>query len=107
MKRLSILLLCVSMAHAESAQTCELVDDTSEILMQLRQSALSLDDIDLNPEALSEQEVQLLKAMIADAKLVPIYQIPYTRQNAMEAFRAKWQQQCLSLHDGHVIDENK
>ena len=78
MKRLSILLLCVSMAHAESAQTCELVDDTSEILMQLRQSALSLDDIDLNPEALSEQEVQLLKAMIADAKLVPIYQIPYT-----------------------------
>lgn len=105
MKKLGILLLFVSAVHAEIPKECQLVDDTSETLMQLRQSGLSLDDIDLNPEALSEQEAQLLKAMIADAKLVPVYKIPLTRQKAIEDFKEKWMQSCMSSN--HGVDENK
>lgn len=94
MKRLVILLLLVSSAHAELSKECQLVDDTSETVMQLRQSGLSLNDIDLNLEALSQQEVILLTAMIEDAKHVPIYRIPLSQQKAIEDFRVKWQQKC-------------
>ena len=92
----SILFLLISFVHAETPKACQLVDDTAETLIQLRQSGLSLDDIDLNPEALTEQEAQLLKAMIEDAKRVPIYKIPLSRQKAIEDFKVKWQRNCLS-----------
>ena len=98
MKRFGILLFVVSFAYAETPKECQLVDDTSETLIQLRQSGLSLDDIDLNPEALTDQEAHLLNAMIADAKRVPVYNIPLTRQKAIEDFKVKWQNMCLHEH---------
>ena len=99
MKRVGILLFVMSLTHAETPKECQLIDDTSETLIQLRQSGLSLDDIDLNPEALTEQEAGLLNAMIADAKGIPVYNIPLTRQKAIEDFKVKWQKLCLHEHD--------
>ena len=96
MKRFSILLFLVSVAHAEVPNECQLVEETSTMLMQLRQSGLSLDDVDFNPEALSAKEQVLLKGMIDDAKDVPIYQIPLTRQKAIDDFKLKWQEVCQS-----------
>ncbi|WP_333665414.1 hypothetical protein [Acinetobacter guillouiae] len=96
MKRFSILLLLVSVAHAEAPKECQLLEQTSEMLMQLRQNGLSLDDVDFNPEALSAKEQVLLKGMIDDAKSVPIYQIPLTRQKAIDDFKIKWQEVCQS-----------
>jgi len=102
MKKLFALLLIASSVQAEIPQECQLVDDTSETLMQLRQSGLSLNDIDLNPEALSEKEEQLLKAMIADAKNIPVYKIALTRQKAVDDFKAKWKQRCVSVVEGNL-----
>ncbi|WP_309457177.1 hypothetical protein [Acinetobacter sp.] len=96
MKRFSILLFLVSVAHAEVPNECQLVEETSTMLMQLRQNGLSLDDVDFNPEALSAKEQALLKGMIDDAKDVPIYQIPLTRQKAIDDFKLKWQEVCQS-----------
>jgi len=45
---------------------------------------------------LSAKEQVLLKGMIDDAKSVPIYQIPLTRQKAINDFKLKWQEVCQS-----------
>lgn len=104
MKKLIILLFFISVTHAEIPKACQLVDDTSETLMQLRQSGLSLDDVNLNPEALSEEEVRLLEAMIDDAKRVPVYQIALTRQKAINEFKQNWLEHCLFSQNEQTKD---
>ena len=104
MKKLGLLLFFVSVAHADVPKVCQLMDDTSETVMQLRQSGLSLDDIDLNLDALSKQEAELLKAMIDDAKHVPVYKIKLSQQKAVEDFKVKWQQQCMSSDENMKQD---
>ena len=105
MKKLVWLCLLVAgVAHAKSEQSCQIVDETAETFIQLHQSGFSLDEIEIQPEALSAKEARLLKAMIEDAKDSPRVESGIARQKLIDDFKNKWLQRC---HDSENNKEIK
>lgn len=92
------MLLCANNAvFANSTQECSIVDDTAETLMQIRQGGFDLGDAEINEDELSGKQIQILRGMIQDIKVMPIYAIQASKDKAFQDFKKKWTNTCSEM----------
>lgn len=89
------LVLCTTV-HADDSNECTIITDTAESLMQIKQGGFDLGEVEMNEEALSQQQAKILSLMIEDIKTVPIYKMEVMQQKALKVFEEKWMRLCLS-----------
>ncbi|KAF1025710.1 MAG: hypothetical protein GAK29_01774 [Acinetobacter bereziniae] len=86
--------------YAIQVDECKIIEETADMIMQLRQGGIDLkSSIDLK-EQLSELQNNLLQIMIVDAEAVPVYATDLGKQKAIDEFVEDWKRSCVESPDG-------
>lgn len=94
--KILLLLLLNSSVFANEADECKIVENTADMLIQLRQGEIDLRKVfDDSKYRLSEHQAQLLEAMIADALSKPVYVTIPEQQKVIDEFVTDWKESCL------------
>ena len=80
------------LAEDREKPSCELVGSLAENIMQARQNGVP----DNEMIAMSES-VAFARVVVADALLVPVKKMLWSRNEAVEDFKEKWLTTCLGL----------
>ncbi|WP_287906293.1 hypothetical protein [Acinetobacter sp.] len=89
-----IFLLLTSSSYANEADECKIIEETADMIMQLRQGGIDLKAIDLKDQ-LNPLQNDILQKMIIEAEAIPIYATDLDKQNAVDVFVEDWKKFCI------------
>ncbi len=87
-------MLLSSYTYANQADECKIIEETADMIMQLRQGGINLKNAINLKDQLSELQKNLLQIMIIDAEAVQVYATNLGKQNAIDEFVADWKKSC-------------
>ncbi|MBJ8427629.1 hypothetical protein I6M75_18415 [Acinetobacter bereziniae] len=93
--KIILLLFLSSSTYANQADECKIVEETADMIIQMRQGGVDLKKVfDSTKDGLEEHQVQLLEDMIADALSKPVYVTMLGQQKVISEFVADWKKSC-------------
>ncbi|KAF1025158.1 MAG: hypothetical protein GAK29_02106 [Acinetobacter bereziniae] len=94
--KFKILLLMVlsTSAYANNKNECKIVEDTADMIMQLRQGGVDLKNTAQLKDQFNELQNNLLQIMVIDAEGTPVYATHLDKQKAVSEFVANWKKTC-------------
>lgn len=99
--KILLLLLLSSSVFANEADECKIVEETADMIIQMRQGGIDLKKVsDDTKDGLMEHQVQLLEDMIADALSKPVYVTMLGQQKVINEFVTGWKKSCLKSNNG-------